>query len=782
MKKGFTLIELLAVIVILAIISLIAIPIVLDIIEDSRSGAALRSAEGYVRAVNYKIAQAALKKTTVADGNYVIGENELTVEGDNFNNITGEYIISNNNVFWAGLCVGKYSIAYSNGSATLDKTGNYCNIEEPYVFVEPEAELLSNVCEDDSKYSETKFKIKTVEDLACFSNLVNGGKNFANKEIYLLSDIDFNNDSSYKDKNTTAYGDINGDNTTEGLKAELTTGRGFKPIGNNNNKFSGTFLGYAFTISNLMINRNTQYLGMFGYNSGLIKGVILKNASITSTTTESSSYIGGIAGYSEGNIKSVVVEGSVTGNGNYVGGIAGYVYKSGGGSNVDNVLFKGTVTTSSLAGGLVGYIYGKESNYSILKGVVYDSTINATYTGSGNVSVGIVAGSYNSYVTKNTKNCSSSYTSNKTRNQGYDGNLIQVFTLDAVDGALDTYIGGDNDSDGYYFDYDSDGNIVLYSVERTPIQNKLKGTGTDVDPYLVRNDKDWKMASALVTQSKYFSVTSDIDFSDKKYYALGTDVNRFNGNINGNMHNISNINVCGYSNVGLFGYNQGTIEGFRFNNITVSATGEYIGGIAGRNTGLIKGIEFKNITISSTSTETSSYIGGITGHSEGNIKSVSVEGSITGNGNYVGGVAGYVYKSAGGLSVDSALYKGTVTTSNLVGGLVGYISGKESNHSILKGVVYGSTINATYSTGNVSVGIVAGSINSSSYIDRNIKNYSSSYTSPRSRYQGYDGTSLSTFTIESVDGALDTTIGGDNDSDGYYFTLINGNLELISAN
>ncbi len=44
-KKGFTLIELLAVIVILAIIALIATPIVMNVIENSRKGAAERSAE-----------------------------------------------------------------------------------------------------------------------------------------------------------------------------------------------------------------------------------------------------------------------------------------------------------------------------------------------------------------------------------------------------------------------------------------------------------------------------------------------------------------------------------------------------------------------------------------------------------------------------------------------------------------------------------------------------------------------------------------------------------------
>ncbi len=47
MKKGFTLIELLAIILILAIIALIATPIVLNIIEDSRKSAS-KSAAGMV--------------------------------------------------------------------------------------------------------------------------------------------------------------------------------------------------------------------------------------------------------------------------------------------------------------------------------------------------------------------------------------------------------------------------------------------------------------------------------------------------------------------------------------------------------------------------------------------------------------------------------------------------------------------------------------------------------------------------------------------------------------
>lgn len=48
--KGFTLIELLAVIVVLAIIALIATPIVLNLINDAKKGAAVQSANAYIKA------------------------------------------------------------------------------------------------------------------------------------------------------------------------------------------------------------------------------------------------------------------------------------------------------------------------------------------------------------------------------------------------------------------------------------------------------------------------------------------------------------------------------------------------------------------------------------------------------------------------------------------------------------------------------------------------------------------------------------------------------------
>ena len=65
-KNGFTLIELLAVIVILAIIALIATPIVLSIIDDTKQSAMLRSAEMYITGVEHSV----MKENMNSGGNF----------------------------------------------------------------------------------------------------------------------------------------------------------------------------------------------------------------------------------------------------------------------------------------------------------------------------------------------------------------------------------------------------------------------------------------------------------------------------------------------------------------------------------------------------------------------------------------------------------------------------------------------------------------------------------------------------------------------------------------
>ena len=97
MKKGFTLIELLAVIVILAIIALIATPIILGIINNAKKESDKRSVELYVKAAELAVARENLKgefkpTTCTVEGGVCMCEgytDPLNVEMDNASNISG---------------------------------------------------------------------------------------------------------------------------------------------------------------------------------------------------------------------------------------------------------------------------------------------------------------------------------------------------------------------------------------------------------------------------------------------------------------------------------------------------------------------------------------------------------------------------------------------------------------------------------------------------------------------------------------------------------------------
>lgn len=67
-KKGFTLVELLAVIIILAIIVVIVSPKVATTINNSKRKGAERSAENYIKAVEYAISTRRLNSEPIPDG------------------------------------------------------------------------------------------------------------------------------------------------------------------------------------------------------------------------------------------------------------------------------------------------------------------------------------------------------------------------------------------------------------------------------------------------------------------------------------------------------------------------------------------------------------------------------------------------------------------------------------------------------------------------------------------------------------------------------------------
>ena len=127
-KKGFTLIELLAVIIILAIIALIATPIIMRVIERSKKGAAERSAENYIHAVETE-AMALRTEGTILDGTYEIKSNgNLCLDKSTTCNESGEIKIDMN-----GKKASSGSVVISNGKVT--STGTTLTIEDYIVTI-----------------------------------------------------------------------------------------------------------------------------------------------------------------------------------------------------------------------------------------------------------------------------------------------------------------------------------------------------------------------------------------------------------------------------------------------------------------------------------------------------------------------------------------------------------------------------------------------------------------------------------------------------------------------
>ena len=114
-KKGFTLIELLAVIVVLAVIALIATPIVLNLINNARIGAAEQSVTGYVKAVENTIIKSMVKEEPVQDGNYKYNSLEVDISGKR--PTSGKYTVKNGRVESGNFCVDGYTIEYKNGQS-----------------------------------------------------------------------------------------------------------------------------------------------------------------------------------------------------------------------------------------------------------------------------------------------------------------------------------------------------------------------------------------------------------------------------------------------------------------------------------------------------------------------------------------------------------------------------------------------------------------------------------------------------------------------------------------
>ena len=756
-RKGFTLVELLAVIVILAIIALITTVVVINIIET-------------VKIRKYKVEEKSLEKA--AELYYTNSQIFPFQDEISLNTLVEKgFINSVKDTGNGSTCEGKV-IKDNNGELKgCLKCSNYVTegcgyVIEQEIKDENPGVICGNGTEEDYD-KQTECHIKSVEDLVAFSYLVNSGKTFAGKTVYLDKDLDITNyakEKSYVDPDKEALYDINGDGEKTSLKDEMTTDKGFQPIGTNEKEknFKGKFEGNAYTISNLMINRpNEDNVGLFGY----IKGIDSDNyATIVGLNVENikvngNGFVGGVAGYihSYADINEVTVSGNVSGEANNIGGIVGYIYNENYSVNVTSVISNTNVTgnakTSDYIGGIAGYVNNFNSSTKIT-GIIESGTISGHRFIYAISSTSVLTGTMKTaHVNKDVKVTGDAYVYDYDESKGEKYSNSEYGNLNLYNDYIDTWLGGDNDGSGYYFDYESEtsNKIVLRS---NSINTKFKkGSGTKESPYLIYNAEDMKKIAAMPTEQNYYKLMNDIDYNNEHYYMIGTYSSAFGGKsfagtFEGGSHTLKNINVYGYNYIGLFGHVRGSdiikagIIGLNVENIKVNGNG-FVGGVVG-------------------------YI-----HSYADINEVTVSGNVSGEANNIGGIVGYAYNENNSVNVTSVISNTNVTgnekSSNYIGGIIGYVNNLTSSTKIT-GIVESGTISGfryIYIVGGGNTSVL--STMKTAHVNKDAKVTGDAYVYDYDESKGEKYSNSEYGNLNLYNDYIDTWLGGDNDGSGYYF-------------
>jgi len=499
------------------------------------------------------------------------------------------------------------------------------------------------------------FLISTIQDL---DNI----RNFRHGHFVQANDLDFNDDDSYSKEEGW-----------EDYKTSLTSGVGFNPIGNASaTSFNGLFDGGIYVIRNLYINRSgTNYLGLFGYIEGAGK---VRNTAIADASIIGQTYIGAIAGRSDGTIAATYSSGIISAS-SFVGGIAGYNYGSGS-SNVGVIINSYSMASieasasTSRAGGVTGY------NNS--------ATVENCYAAggvAGNSATGGLVGSSSS-----AEVISSFWNLETTGQVSSSGGGVGISTWEMMTKSTFEDAGWDFLSSWAIIEEESypwlEANPqepppapvpveILTIQELNEVRNFLHGH------FKLMNHLDFNDDDSYSKESGWEDFKAQMT-TGSGFEPIGTNADPFTGLFDGNGFSVHNlyINRPDANYVGLFGrYNSaGSISKLGLHNVNITGNSN-VGAIAGRNEGTIAEC-YATGTISG-----SSSVGGITGYNYGsgsriglimnsyNLADVQASASTS----RVGGITGYNNAA----KIKNCYSAGVITGNSASGGLVGATSAAE---------------------------------------------------------------------------------------------------------
>ncbi|MFA7628760.1 MAG: hypothetical protein WCY37_05160, partial [Candidatus Dojkabacteria bacterium] len=539
-------------------------------------------------------------------------------------------------------------------------------------------------------------------------------------------------------------------------------GLGYIPIGDQDNRFNGNFNG---NYVNFILNLNGQdYYGLFGHIG--VDGVV--HSVSTSGDVTANNYVGSIAGVNRGIVREVYSTTLINAK-DYVGGLVGINH----GTVEYGYYISSKINASNYVGGITGD--NKLYLYDAYAATVVDGS---TYIGgvSGNSNGVVDYAYYNKAITDLSKSVIKNRPTNAIGNiadstyvRGLGTEEMTADSLPLMNFQNSWFTTANNGLFSFYLQINGFANNINSNIKNASIESVKRirfsiGTGTEEDPFIIRNASDMVSLSEIVASRYNFSgqfvkvlegvneinlTSSELGFKSIGTYNTSSPGSSFgfNGDFDGsNTKIIVNFTNSNVSSVGLFSYLgtgsyvhdffiAGVVNGHDFVGSVVSfatnskleniyniGTDELIdgvltssivtgrnnvGGIAGR---LVDSVIINSYNMSNVQSRGSS-VAGISGYSiRTNFENIFNYGEISGTSN-IGGIIGY----ADNTNVFHAYNRSSVIGSNnYVGGIIGRFNVGILEDSYSSGVTRGSNIN---DVGGV-VGYVNGiTIENNSYYD-----------------------------------------------------------------
>jgi len=393
--------------------------------------------------------------------------------------------------------------------------------------------------------------------------------------------------------------------------------------------------------------------------------------------------------------------------------------------------------------------------------------VNTLETVSGTLTDGVTSERLNeSLVTIEQQGATQTDADGEYRIEVFNGTEITVSATVTADAVDDPVI---NDSETLTVDGSETVDLVLWP--------ELDGEGTEASPYEVSNA--YQLQAIGQDPGANYTLVDDVDAGETAEWQpefpssteRGFNPVDLGGSLDGDGHAITNLTVFGDGNVAAGGYVGlfGTLNGGHVSNLSVAnATTDASGGT---DTGLLVGSVYngatvENVRITGTMRADADRVGPIGQVSDGEIRNVTADVDVTGNGTHVGGLVGRNTVSVENSSATGVVASGATDAS--VGGLVGtndgtivdtYATGTVSGLATVGGLVGNHTgdLETSYATGLVAKADDSGGLIGTASSGSTVSNAYWDVNSSRQTDSAGDGIGLTTAEMTGVD--ADETMG-----------------------